>query len=708
MSDELLARLDGEETVEALTAWAFGPGGPLARAGFEVRESQSRMAAIVARRIDGGGWAAVEAPTGCGKSLSYLIPGVLQALRVERRGAPDESEIVEDKAGVRRYKDGRYAPRAGKPLPIVVSTANIALQSQLLGKDVPAVARILGVEVRAALLKGRANYACLEKLAEAEMFSAAGDVARRVRDLTLDPAWDGDREGLDFDPGREWADVSADSTECAREACPHYSEGGPGGGPACYAERARGKLADAHVVVMNHHYLALARPVPSCLLAVDEAHDLEEALRGVSSRRVSAYSARKPAGYIKRALGLDLDRLLEQALGRLTAELDRALGDRDAQVLRPGWTGLTEYDLGGILAAADLAAEKLAGAVGLGQVTEARVRKAIEALHALHRDARMMVDGAPTEAHGDGAWAIFAAREGRRGDLVVGNAVPASVADATVRLARANPGVVLCSATLAPGGSFRALERALELDGAARPVEQVALPSPFPLHEQGVLVVPPGPGPKDQGWEEWAAAQVVAAVRAAGGRTLVLSSTHRMARAYAAALRAETTYPVRLQGEAGRTELRNWFRECVEGVLVASRSFFQGLDVQGEACSCVVIDRVPFAPPGDPVEDAVGAHLARSGGSAFQLRALPRACTAMAQGAGRLIRAATDRGAVVVLDNRVAYGPMARQLRAALPPFPDSTDVEDVRRVLAGEPIAAPLVRKAVAGALPRRRKGAA
>jgi ATP-dependent DNA helicase DinG len=211
----------------------------------------------------------------------------------------------------------------------------------------------------------------------------------------------------------------------------------------------------------------------------------------------------------------------------------------------------------------------------------------------------------------------------------------------------------------------------------------------------GVLVVPAGPQPKEAGWLDWASERAAEAVLAADGRTLVLCSSIASMRRLGEAVRR--VWPnTRIQGEAGRSELRTWFRDDVSGVLVASRSFFQGLDIAGEACSCVVIDRAPFSVPDDPLEKAVCDLLIQRnpGGDAFSLRSLPQACMVLAQAAGRLIRSRSDRGAVVVLDNRVLWNnPMGRSLKASLPPFPVSAEVEDVRRVLSGEAMAGAVVR---------------
>ena len=714
--EALAARLTSTDDPEALTAWAFGPDGPLAAAGFVGRASQTSMALLVARAIGGGGWSAVEAPCGTGKSLAYLVPGLLWALRSELVRDNDPS-IREDANGVRRYPDGRFAPSPGKPLPVLVSTANIALQGQLVGKDIPALAAAFGIpDLRVATLKGRNNYACPDKIADAKMLVGAPEIVDRIDALLQSGVWSGDREDLSWDPGAAWQHVSVDASSCIRKACRFYAG-------ECPAERAKGELRAAHVVVTNHHYLALGAGLTPCLLAVDEAHELEDAVRGTRSIQIgrgsgAAAFARARADNVPGPVIDRAKRALDDIFDAVAAQRF-ANPEQSIAVARESWLDLRKLGDGTaadtVQPIADFAAAVKYGGPGCDPSEESIARRQVvaEALEKRVDGLRQFLDGRVDDDMYEtfGECAVFAERERSRReggeDRISARIVPAAVGPLILAIAHKYPAAVLTSATLGDLDNF-----ALSVGFGGPDVtfnESVRLESPFDLPRQGLLVVPNGPGPKDPEWQNHAIDTVIAAVLGARGRTLVLCSTLRAVREYTAALRSHTPYEIKAQNEAGRATLREWFRDNTDGVLVGSRSFFQGLDVSGESCSCVVIDRVPFAPPGDPVEDAVGAHLAAlAGGDAnpFRVRSLPRAKLAIAQGAGRLIRTASDRGVVVMIDTRVATGTMARDLRAALPPFPMSGDIDDVARFFAGQPLEG--VPKAPGGSVARRPRAGA
>jgi ATP-dependent DNA helicase DinG len=275
------------------------------------------------------------------------------------------------------------------------------------------------------------------------------------------------------------------------------------------------------------------------------------------------------------------------------------------------------------------------------------------------------------------------------------HAAPSDVSWAIRELQQQYPVAAMTSATVPEHRSLRLTfgmpPQGEPSDDQTRPwLVESRLESPYPLRDMGVTVVPRGPSPKDRSWRAWAANAVVEAVRQSEGRALILASSNAQMRTYGEALREHLSYPVKVQREEGRAALREWFKNTVEGVLVATRSFFQGLDVQGDSLSLVVIDRIPFARPGDPVEDAVQRLLIHrnGGGSGYMLRSVPDAAQVLAQGSGRLIRSLSDRGALVVLDNRITKGsPGWRMLRAALPDFPLSFNLDDVGNVLARRPL---------------------
>lgn len=663
------------EAVEAV----FSEGGPITDAGFEIRESQKRLALATAARIDeGDGWSLGEAPCGTGKGLAYLIPGVIAAMRAERRCD----------AAHRAANGGRGSAETFPKL--VVATANIALQEQLVTKDIPAVGRLLGVNVRGTLYKGRRNYLCRLALREAETKQAIAPTPgwKVIRRWAADTET-GDREELTFDPGPMWADVSTDSDGCAGRNCPMYSD--------CYVERARRGAARAHVVVANHAFLPfLGGKFDAVCLAVDEAHELEGYLRGFASREIRERTAEHLANRMKRFIPESIVRDVRLAVDRVFDSAaqwwNRKAGQWDRELrFAPGW-----YNGPDPIPALDRAIRVLgdAQAAEEDKVTATKIGKAAKSVGKLREVIETSVNVEPTadlKQMAPGPWAIWMSKDSRgRFEMSI---APADISEVTRLVRDAFPAAILTSATLAINGKLTYTRNTLGLQ-QEHVAEELALPSPYPLQQMGALLVPSGPSPKQRTrWEPWAADQVVDLVNRAGGRTLVLCSSNKMKRRYAEALRDRTSWPVKVQGEEGRSALRKWFTETTEGVLVATRSFFQGLDVQGDSLVQVIIDRIPFTPPGDPLEEAVGALLVQKhGGSAFKQRALPAACMAAAQGAGRLIRSQSDRGVVVCLDSRVAQsGMMGRCLRGALPPFPLTRDMGALERVLEGEGVTSAL-----------------
>jgi ATP-dependent DNA helicase DinG len=698
----LLALLAAGTPIEHMIDHVFARGGPLEQAGLGYRPQQHDLARVIARRIDkGDGWGMAEAPCGTGKGQAYLLPGVLATLKARMTWKPD--------ANAKR----NIAPR------MVVSTANIALQDQLVRVDVPLVASLLGIRVRVGLLKGRAQYACRSRLNEALMVRFAGDRGRadleRIQEfLDLNPGTTGDRDALPFGVHpAAWARASIDGESCPGSGCGHYQPAD--GFAACFAETAKNRAAGAEVLVVNHHYLALAGPLlgPGTLLAVDEAHALEDALRGAQTKEVKKGTAYHLARLCKPVYGNDAAKIVGAPVNRLLDAASmwlRATGaGQGRRPLPAGWAraaGLEPSAFDG-LAQAGTALDMLAKGQG-GTEEEQRAAKRAEAaaeiVKAVRRRCVTLVTGIPdtddAETNGN-RWAMWAEADGE-GSASLGYC-PADVSRQVLSLQRTFKAGALVSATLDFDVAALSLGMlndpptgGVKPERTAKPAEVLKVASPFPLADLGLLVVPAGPASKDGAWPEWAAAQTVAAVRGSGGGALVLCSSRRQMDVMVAALRsANLPWKILAQGESGRSDLRDTFKADRDSVLVGTKSFFEGLDVQGDACRLVVIDKLPFDPPGDPVEDAVGALASeRSGGlSPFMVRSLPRACALLAQAAGRLVRSPTDRGALMLLDNRVLQNSaMGAAARRALPPFPLSRDVRDIARHLAGEKLAlAPL-----------------
>lgn len=697
--------INSDEPITALVADFYGPDGPLAQAGWEIRDQQVTISSDLADNYDYHGehprtpaWSVHEAPTGTGKGLAYLVPGILIALREQAR-----------------WRDEPKDKRSKTPPQMIVSTANIALQEQLIRKDIPAIADMLEVDLRAVLMKGRNNYVCRRQIHGASGETQADPLFARTL-AALEGGWDGDKESLTWEPGRFWQTISRGSDECPGSGCQHYAMGADNG--VCYWRQAIAGWAMAHVVVVNHHLLALRRGFNACFLSVDEMHEIENSVRSAVSGRLTIGSGRALARRAARHLGEDLAlTLIQRPVESLMGSVERAfkrLNPRRQRwpkplVLKQGWSGEAHRaDHQSVLTAygeiRDMAVEAGCYEIEPGMLRPPKAGEPgaehasslamlAQGLWGLAGKVNAFASGMPDENwHGSTRpWALYA--EGRWSDrtgelYLTCHAAPADVSWAISTLQGRYPVAAFTSATV---HAFETLRLTYGMQGdVAQWRHEKRLPSPYDLPSMGVTVIPQGrgaPSPKDANWRYWAGAQVNELVRQSQGRALVLASSIAQMRAYGEGLRSAVDYPVKVQGEEGRAALREWFKSTVDGVLVATRSFFQGLDVQGESLSLVVIDRIPFARPGDPVEDAVHRLLVEraGGGSGYMLRSVPDAAQVLAQGTGRLIRSQTDRGVVALLDNRLLKGGDGwKALRDALPPFPTSYDVRDVRRALEG------------------------
>jgi ATP-dependent DNA helicase DinG len=633
------------------------------------RPGQQRMAEAVAEAADGGEHLLVQAGTGTGKSLAYLVPALLV--------------------------DG----------PVVVSTATLALQSQLVDHDLPrladAVEPLLGRRPTFAVLKGRHHYLCLAKLdsgSAEEPQDALFDVAdrrptrwlgeagrlgkqvQRLREWATETGT-GDRDELD--PGVDdsaWRLVSMPARECVGATrCPYGAE--------CFAEASRARAREADIVVTNHSLLAVDMLAdrhiipPHRLLVVDEAHDLADRVSSAAqaelvpelveraARRASSYVDEEVADLLAEAGDALAVGLADAPVGRITAGLPAAL--RDALTLLDG------------------AARRALDGVGDMKADEAdpvRKQAARALLTELSRTAQRLLEAADYDV----AW-IERDDRGRRAVVVA----PLSVAGTLNTHLYTDRTVVATSATLALGGRFETVARSLGLatkDVAGKDDDLPDLPwqaldvgSPFDYPRQGILYVAAHlPRPTTSGLSDAAAEELVELVQALGGRTLGLFSSRRAAERAAEVLRAKTDLTILAQGEDALPVLVRRFREDRGSCLLGVMSLWQGVDVPGDACQLVVIDRLPFPRPDEPLAAARAAAVDAAGGSGFASVSVPIAAVRLAQGAGRLIRSQTDRGVVAVLDSRLetarGYGAF---LRDSLPPFWYTTRPEVVRAALA-------------------------
>lgn len=630
----------------------FAAGGRLSVVlpGFEARGEQLDLARAIASAIEDGEHLVAEAGTGTGKSLAYLIPALASGRRV------------------------------------VVATATKALQDQLLRKDVPAAAAALGREVDCVLLKGRENYLCRRSLdglallggAAGALFRTSADAGQyeELRDW-IETTRTGDRAELPLEPSPSlWAELSVGGDRCLGWKCP--SRG------TCFSEQARSRAGEAELVITNHAlYLAdvalrarSANPDSGVLpehdaVVFDECHRLEDAASSWFGGRVSAVALRR--------LSRDVERLArdrgEAAPDALLARIEqRGVGLVESLAPGRGRSRLTTEAADGLVdevtdAAATLA--RLAGHLG-GRSDEADLlaRRALAVASDLERAFELDPRDVAWAEPGAVSWAPVEVADILR-ELIWEAGVTAVLLSATLRVP---------SAADEDGLGF---ERArLGLTGA----RELVVDSPFDYPAQALTYVPAGM--PDQGapdYHDRLADEVVELCRLSRGRALVLTTSYRSLEELAERIPPRLPYPVLRQGEAPRERLLERFRDEIESVLVATATFWQGVDVPGESLSLLVIDKLPFAPPGDPLVQARCERIESEGGDAFAAYSLPMAILALRQGFGRLIRSHADRGVVAILDPRLRTRSYGRAFLAGLPPCPVVSDLAEVAAFFGSE-----------------------
>jgi ATP-dependent DNA helicase DinG len=632
------------------------------------RPGQRQMATAIEEAVRGAEHLLVQAGTGTGKSLAYLVPALLL--------------------------DG----------PVVVSTATLALQSQLVDHDLPrlatAVASRLGREPTFAVLKGRHHYLCLAKLEGGQadepdaLFDSGagggggvrwlgeagrlGKQVQRIRDWAEQTAT-GDRDELD--PGVDdnaWRQVSTPARECVGAAkCPFGEE--------CFAEKSRIRAREVDVVVTNHSLLAFdmlagRHIIPQHrLLVIDEAHELADRVSSATQAELTTDLVDRTARRARSFAGAEIADQIAQAGDALAAALAPMMSAR----LTDGLPAALAQALTLLDSAARRALEKV-GDVKPDDADPVAKQQARAMLSDVDTTAQRMLAGASHDV-------IWVERDEGRRALVV---APLSVAGTLRQFLYEDRTVVATSATLALGGNFETVARSLGLtlpgskstvdifapgvgdepDGEREeppPWRSLDVGSPFDYRRQGILYVAAHlPRPAESGLPEAAARELVRLVQALGGRTLGLFSSRRAAQRAAEVLREQTSLEILVQGEEALPLLVRRFRDEPSSCLLGVMSLWQGVDVPGDACQLVVIDRLPFPRPDEPLAAARAAAVDAAGGSGFASVSVPIAAIRLAQGVGRLIRTAGDRGVVAVLDSRLqtarSYGSF---LRRSLPPF---------------------------------------
>jgi ATP-dependent DNA helicase DinG len=629
------------------------------------RPGQVEMAEAVAHAFATAEHLAVQAGTGTGKSLAYLVPAISRALTEET--------------------------------PVVVSTATIALQRQLVDRDLPrlvdAIADELPRRPRFALLKGRRNYLCLNKVhngatdeaadvPQEELFSpvAASALGRDVARLTT---WASETETGDRDevspgvPERSWSQVSVSARECLGVARCQF-------GTDCFAEKARAEAGRADVVVTNHALLAIdaiaeASVLPEHhLLVIDEAHELVDRVTSAATAELTPAALGVATRRVARLVEPELSSRLEAAVATFSAAIhDTAPGRMDYLD-----DELTTY-LTALRDAATAARSGIDPAPADPKAAAART-EAIAALSDVADTAARALDsfGPAIPDRTDVVWLDHEELRGS-GPRPVLRVAPLSVAALLRSRLFDAATTVLTSATLTVGGTFDAMAGAWGLvDGPGWKGLDVG--SPFDHAKAGILYVAahlPPPG-RDGAGSEPHLDEIAGLIEACGGRTLGLFSSMRAAKAAAETMRERLSTPVLCQGDDSTSALVEQFAADPQTSLFGTLSLWQGVDVPGPSCSLVIIDRIPFPRPDDPLLTARQRAVAASGGNGFMTVAAGHAALLLAQGAGRLLRRVDDRGVVAILDSRMVTARYGGYLRASLPPFWATTDPAVVREAL--------------------------
>jgi ATP-dependent DNA helicase DinG len=643
----------------------FGPDGLIAAAHpeYEYRPGQVEMARAVMRAFEEKRHLIVEAGTGTGKTLAYLVPAVAAALGGNGR--------------------------------VIVSTGTKNLQEQLMEKDIPFLQNVLPKPFAATYMKGRNNYLCLNRLARAQSAPVLEgldevdyfeEVSQWSRETEI-----GDRaelsnlpESLSF-----WRHIDARSESCLGQKCPEFD--------ACFITRMRNRAQEADIVVVNHHLffadLSLRNGNYGSVLPdytaviLDEAHLVEEVASEYFGAQVSNYQIDD----LVRDLGklqiedASVDQELTHSVARMSRFADNFfMGFRDGRgedgryPIIPGT--FAKRKSGGEMEATPLGELYMAleGAIARTETTlDALKEKAPDAENLIRRLREIRFELEFIVTGTDKKFVYWLERRNRGVFL---RASPIDVAGLLQdKLFEEVPTVVLTSATLSSGGNFAFIRDRLGLDTA----DDLIASSSFDYESQAILYLPARmPDPRDRDWGSAAADEVIRILNATEGRAFVLSTSLAGMQSLFENVWAEIDYPCLVQGSAAKGQLLKKFRETPNAVLFATSSFWQGVDVRGEQLSCVIIDKLPFAVPTDPIVAARQRSIEDSGGSSFYQYSVPQAIITLKQGLGRLIRSTTDRGVLAILDPRLRTKGYGRTFLQSLPPCRVTSRIDELAGIL--------------------------
>jgi ATP-dependent DNA helicase DinG len=657
------------ELLSDAVAQVFSDGGSLAGSvrGFEARDGQRRMAAAVASVLDTGGTLLAEAGTGTGKTLAYLVPAILSGHRA------------------------------------LVSTGTKNLQEQIYFKDLPALRTALGVPFTATLMKGRSNYLCLHRW-EIYKDSVEHGISPRLIEsgdrifLPILKDWaasttTGDRAELRDLPEDLplWKEIAAEAETCLGQDCPRYGD--------CFVTLMRQRAAESDVVIVNHYLLCadaavrhstFGEVIPSCsTLVVDEAHQLEDVATQYFGLAVSNYRVDdflRDGQQMLASAGLTNPRQREEiarGFGRVDdrsrqffASLASARVQGSGGEARARYTpeSIADHFEAGLMLVGALEGLEATLALTHQSAGAAGAPPPDENVTTIERRAGELAHDLKVLLRSDDPDLVFYLETRGRGVFLRASPIDVSrlVRDALFDRFRT---VVLTSATLAVDDSFEYVKGRLGIKES----DEIRVPSEFDFASQALMYLPRRmPPPKAPTFAEAAARETIELLKRSRGRAFVLFTSYAVLRTVQRFVEMSVPYPVLVQGTAPRSVLIDQFRNTPNAVLLATSSFWQGVDVVGEALSCVIVDKLPFASPGDPVTAARIDAIKARGGDAFSDYQVPLAILTLQQGLGRLIRHRTDRGVLAVLDPRLRTTGYGRRFLTSLPPAPVTHELDAV------------------------------
>lgn len=644
----------------------FGNGGLIARfhENYEYRSGQIAMAENVTRAFEEGRHLIVEAGTGTGKTLAYLVPAIAASIRKKKR--------------------------------IVVSTGTKNLQEQLMEKDIPFLQKVLPGKFAAAYMKGRSNYACLYRIHKADhqpILDGLDQMGhfKRISEWSRETST-GDRRELDDLPEdlSFWGRINAKGETCIGQKCPDYEP--------CFITRMRAAAEKAEIIVVNHHLFfadlnvrgnQFGKVIPDYGAVIfDEAHLIEDIASDYFGFQVSNFQIEELA---RDAATLPLTdavatRDIDKAASKIAGLADQfwirftqARNDGrfplepDAFVYRSNAGETKPTALGEAYYVLDTALQRLESSVAPFSETVPEA----DSLLRRTRQARFDLDFVVTRAERSYVYWLE-----RRGKGIFLRASPVDVSELLrEKLFNRVETCILTSATLSSNGRFDFIRDRLGLDTSK--TNSFEAPSAFDYENQAVLYLPRAmPDPRSAEFTQLAAGEIVKLLQATSGRAFVLCTSNQSMNALYELVSSRVQYKCLLQGTMSKAGLLDRFRDTPNAVLFATQSFWQGVDVQGEQLSCVIIDKLPFAVPSDPLVAARSRHIDESGGNSFFDFSVPQAVIALKQGIGRLIRSSNDRGVIAILDPRLRTKRYGKDFLQSLPRMRITSDMNDVERIL--------------------------